>query len=124
VIGSDGLLRYRYRGTDPGHRDNVAELLEAAHILPDGHPQGHPVVPNGVALCRLHHPAFDANILGIRPDYEIEIRLDVLEEVDGPMLKHGLQEFHHERLWTPRRPVLRPKPEFLEERYALFRRAS
>jgi len=99
------------------------ELLEAAHILPDGHPQGHPVVPNGVALCKLHHAAFDANILGIRPDYEIEIRLDVLEETDGPMLKHGLQEFHRERLWTPHRPVLKPKPEFLEVRYALFRGA-
>jgi putative restriction endonuclease len=101
-----------------------AELLEAAHILPDGHPQGHPVVPNGVALCKLHHAAFDANILGIRPDYEIEIRLDVLEETDGPMLKHGLQGFHRGRLLTPRRQVLWPKREFLEERYALFKKAS
>jgi putative restriction endonuclease len=88
-----------------------AELLEAAHILPDGHPLGHPVVPNGVALCKLHHATFDANILGIRPDYGIEIRLDVLEEKDGPMLKHGLQEFHHGRLWTPHRPILKPNPE-------------
>jgi putative restriction endonuclease len=100
------------------------ELLEAAHILPDGHPQGHPIVPNGVALCKLHHAAFDANILGIRPDYRIEIRLDVLSETDGPMLKHGLQEFHSGLLLTPRRPLHKPKPEFLEERYALFKRAS
>jgi putative restriction endonuclease len=100
------------------------ELLEAAHILPDGHPQGCPVVPNGVAPCKLHHAAFDANILGIRPDYEIEIRLDVLEEIDGPMLKHGLQEFHRGRLRTPRRPLLKPNPEFLEERYALFKRSN
>src|SRR3989304_615457 len=27
------------------------ELLDAAHILPDGHPRGEPVVPNGLALC-------------------------------------------------------------------------
>jgi putative restriction endonuclease len=101
-----------------------AELLEAAHILPDGHPLGEPVVPNGLALCKLHHAAFDADILGIRPDYEIEVRLDVLEEKDGPMLKHGLQGFHRQHLWTPSRPLLKPKPEFLEERYALFRRAS
>src|SRR5712692_8461929 len=26
------------------------ELLEAAHILPDGHPLGEPVIPNGLAL--------------------------------------------------------------------------
>jgi hypothetical protein len=35
------------------------ELLDAAHILPDGHPKGEPVVPNGLALCKLHHAAFD-----------------------------------------------------------------
>jgi putative restriction endonuclease len=101
-----------------------AELLEAAHILPDGHPDGQPIVPNGVALCKLHHAAFDSNILGIRPDYRIEIRLDVLRESDGPMLKHGLQEFHGELLLTPRRPTFKPRPAFLEERYALFRKAS
>jgi putative restriction endonuclease len=100
------------------------ELLEAAHILPDGHPQGRPVVPNGLALCKLHHAAFDAQILGIRPDYQIEIRLDVLEEIDGPMLKHGLQQFHQQRIRTPHRPLLKPKPEYLEERFALFRRSS
>jgi putative restriction endonuclease len=101
-----------------------AELLEAAHILPDGHPLGAPIVPNGLALCKLHHAAFDAEILGISPDYEIEIRFDVLEETDGPMLQHGLQGFHHRSLWTPRSPRLKPKREFLEERYAQFRKAS
>jgi len=77
-------------------------------------------------LCKLHHAAFDAHILGIRPDHEVEIRLDVLEESDGPMLRYGLQEFRHERLWTPQPPdpKLKPNPEFLEERYVLFRRAS
>jgi hypothetical protein len=42
------------------------ELLDAAHILPDGHPRGEPVVRNGLALCKLHHAAFDRHILGIR----------------------------------------------------------
>ena len=98
------------------------ELLEAAHILPDTHPRGEAVVPNGLALCKLHHAAFDANILGIRPDYTVDLRLDVLEETDGPMLKHGLQEFQGERLRVvPSAARLKPNREFLEERYALFR---
>jgi hypothetical protein len=29
--------------------------------------------------------------LGIRPDLVVEVRRDVLEETDGPMLKYGLQ---------------------------------
>jgi putative restriction endonuclease len=98
------------------------ELLEAAHILPDGHPRGEPIVPNGLALCALHHGAFDAHILGVTPDYTIEIRGDVLIEKDGPMLLHGLQGFHRKRLQVPLHASARPRREFLEERYALFKR--
>ncbi len=100
-----------------------AELLEAAHILPDKHPRGEPVVTNGIALCRLHHAAFDRNFIGVRPDSVIEVRRDILEEEDGPMLLHGLKGFHGALLHTPAAPRSRPNPEFLRERYALFRQA-
>ena len=100
------------------------ELLDAAHILPDGHPRGLPVIPNGLALCKLHHAAFDANIIGIRPDLAIEVRRDVLAEIDGPMLQHGLQGTHGVHIWVPARPDRRPAHENLEERYELFRAAG
>jgi putative restriction endonuclease len=100
------------------------ELLDAAHILPDGHPRGRPVVPNGLALCTLHHAAFDRNVLGVRPDLKVDIRLDVLEEADGPMLEHGLQGFHGAVVSVPRAEGDRPNREFLAERYELFRKAS
>jgi putative restriction endonuclease len=100
------------------------ELLDAAHILPDSHPRGTPVVPNGLALCRLHHGAFDTNILGIRPDSVIEIREEILYERDGPMLRYGLQETNGRTLLPPRRHEDRPDVEFLEERYELFRQAG
>jgi putative restriction endonuclease len=80
-------------------------------------------VPNGLALCRLHHAAFDAHILGIRPDYVIEIRTDVLHEVDGPMLVLGLQGFQGATLRVPARRKLRPDRERLAERYQTFLRA-
>jgi putative restriction endonuclease len=98
------------------------ELLDAAHILPDGHPKGEPWVCNGLSLCKLHHAAFDRNILGVRPDLVVEVRKDVLEEHDGPMLQHGLQQCHEQKLAVlPRSTGLRPRAEFLEERYELFR---
>jgi putative restriction endonuclease len=100
------------------------ELLDAAHILPDGHPKGAPVVPNGLALCKLHHAAFDCFILGVRPDLTVEIRGDVLHEPDGPMLRHGLQEFQGARIQVPRQPELKPQRDFVEERYELFRKAG
>ena len=101
-----------------------AELLEAAHIVPDGDPRGEPVVPNGLALCSLHHTAFDRNLFGIRPDLVVEVRRDILDETDGPMLLHGLQEIHHEPIIAPRSEILRPRKDYLEIRYEAFRKAS
>jgi putative restriction endonuclease len=100
------------------------ELLDAAHIIPDGHARGDPVIPNGLALCKLHHAAFDNNIIGIRPDLIVEVRQDILREVDGPMLLHGLQGLHGSIVTVPREARLRPGPDRLEERYERFRQAS
>lgn len=100
------------------------ELLDAAHILPDGHPRGVPSVSNGISLCKLHHAAFDAHILGVTPDYEVEVREDVLNEIDGPMLQHGLQGFHGLSIGVPRNDLLKPNRDFLAERYEIFRSAT
>jgi len=66
-------------------------LLDAAHITADSHSDGDPVTSNGLALCKMHHAAYDTNILGIRPDLTVQIRADVLAEIDGPMLRYGIQ---------------------------------
>ena len=38
-------------------------LVDAAHIVPHAHLQGHDVVSNGLALCSLHHRSFDTGLL-------------------------------------------------------------
>jgi putative restriction endonuclease len=96
------------------------ELLDAAHIIPDADPQGDPKVSNGLSLCKIHHTAFDCGILGIRPDYVIEVRHDVLKEVDGPMLKYGLQALHKSELFLPSRLEDRPSRDALDRRYKNF----
>ena len=101
-----------------------ATLLDAAHILPDTHPQGTPVVPNGLALCKIHHAAYDQNIVGVRPDLVVEVRRDILDEIDGPMLRHGLQEMAGVTVRVPARPDARPDRPRLEERYEHFRAAG
>lgn len=101
-----------------------APLLDAAHILPDQHERGEPVVPNGLAMCKIHHAAYDANILGIRPDRVVEVREDILTEIDGPMLRHGLQEMHGSVIYLPRSRRDHPDPSRLEERYEQFRSAA
>ena len=101
-----------------------AELLDAAHILPDSDERGEPTVQNGVALCKIHHAAFDRHILGIRPDLRVEIRADILIEVDGPMLRYGLQEMNGCKLHLPTSSHLRPGKEFVDARYDLFKKAG
>ena len=56
------------------------ELLDAAHITPDTDPEGEPVISNGLALCKLHHAAFDSLFFAIRPDYTVEVRQSILAE--------------------------------------------
>lgn len=100
------------------------ELLDAAHILPDSDPRSRPVVPNGLSLCKIHHAAYDQNILGIRPDLHVEVRQDILTEIDGPMLQHGLQEAAGMQVSVPRSREAQPDPSSLEERYQQFRSAA
>jgi putative restriction endonuclease len=97
------------------------ELLDAAHIVPDVDPLGEPVVRNGLSLCALHHAAFDRFFLGLRPDYVIEVRRDILEERDGPTLVHAIQGLHGERIFLPAARAHHPDRDLLEVRYARFR---
>lgn len=120
VFRAQVLLAYEGRCSvcNLGHR----ELLDAAHIVGDGQPRGQAVVPNGLAMCKIHHAAFDSRILGIRPDnLTLHIRQDILDEVDGPMLRHGLQDMHDKRLMrVPRARAAQPDPQRLEARYTEF----
>ena len=100
------------------------DLLDAAHIVEDGHELGHAVVTNGLSLCKIHHAAFDRKLLGIDPRYTVHINSSLLEEVDGPMLKHGLQEMHKRVLKLPRRRTDWPDPQRLALRWDDFRSAS
>ncbi|NKB86606.1 MAG: HNH endonuclease [Acidobacteria bacterium] len=100
-------------------RPRHEELLEAAHIIPDSE-RGEPVVSNGLSLCKIHHAAYDRGFIGVRPDRIVEVRSDLLEEEDGPMLRHGLQGMHGQRIHIPRRAGDQPDPEALARRYARF----
>lgn len=99
---------------------NHGELLDAAHIVPDSEERGLPMVSNGLSLCKIHHAAYDQNMLGISPDYEVRIDHKLLLEVDGPMLRHGLQDMHGSTLVVPPRRADQPDRDRLAQRFAEF----
>ena len=95
------------------------ELLDAAHIVGDSRPEGVPEVRNGLALCTLHHRAFDREFIGVRPDYTIQVRADLLSEIDGPTLK-GLQSLHGATVHVPKAALLQPDRQLLAVRFERF----
>jgi putative restriction endonuclease len=97
-----------------------ATLLQAAHIIDDRDPGGIATIANGIALCAIHHLAYDRNLLGIDPRGVVHIARRLLDEHDGPMLSSGIQGYHGAAILQPRRPDERPDPDRLEVRFATF----
>jgi putative restriction endonuclease len=95
------------------------KLLDAAHILGDLEARGDAVVSNGLSLCSIHHRAFDQDLVGVSPDYQVQVSGRLLEDEDGPMLEL-LKGFHGQALHVPRSASLRPDRERLAERYDRF----
>jgi putative restriction endonuclease len=95
-------------------------LLDAAHITPDSDETSSTSVTNGLSLCKIHHTAYDINIVGIDADYKVHIRRDILRETDGPMLEHGIKEMDKTMLWVPVAVGQKPDPSRLEIRFKEF----
>lgn len=99
----------------------VESLLDAAHIVSDANEAwGQPIVPNGLPLTKIHHAAFDADLLGIDPDYRIHISGRLCERDDGPMLDF-LKSSEGDRIHLPARTTDFPDPDRLEVRFQEFK---
>lgn len=94
-------------------------LLDAAHIVGDLEEHGEPTVSNGLSLCSIHHRAFDHDLVGITPDYEVRVARRLLDDQDGPMLEL-LKEFHQEPIVVPVRRSWLPDRERLGVRFERF----
>jgi putative restriction endonuclease len=94
-------------------------LLDAAHITADADEHGEPLISNGLSLCSIHHRAFDEDLVGITPDYDVQVSSRLLDDEDGPMLEL-LKEFHGRRIVVPRRQAWRPERERLAARFDQF----
>ena len=94
-------------------------LLDAAHIVADGDEAGVPTVPNGLSLCSIHHRAFDENLVGVSPDYVVQVHPRLRDEEDGPMLA-VLKDAHGASIVVPRRSAWRPDRELLAQRFDRF----
>lgn len=117
--------RFRARVV-PAYADRCAicrlkevRLLDAAHIIGDLEGRGEPEVSNGLSLCSIHHRAFDQDLVGVTPDYQVRVARRLLDEEDGPMLDL-LKAFHEQPIVLPHRAGWRPDRERLAVRFERF----
>lgn len=116
------LSAYGYRCAVSGLPES--QLIDAAHIVADSDEMlGQPVVNNGLPLSKIHHSAFDQNLIGIDPDCRIHVSQRLLSQRDGDTLT-ALQAVHMKPLLLPRRPEDRPDPVRLEQRFAKYKSAN
>jgi putative restriction endonuclease len=99
-------------------------LIDAAHIVADKDELfGHPVVPNGIPLSKIHHAAFDAHLIGIDPDYRLHVSDRLLGQNDGPMLE-ALKRLNGGTIHFPVRDKDYPDQDRLALRFERFKAAA
>lgn len=116
------LSAYQYKCAISGLP--VPELLEAAHITPDSHEQGYAEIQNGICLSRLHHKAFDAMLIGVRPDHTLIISERLMAISDGPILEECLKKMNGKKISVPKSNDFKPSKSHLEVRWEHFLNAN
>lgn len=98
--------------------DNASVALEAAHIKWKQH--GGPCeIPNGLALCAIHHKAFDKGSIGL----DENMRVQISEAVNGSGIVGRLfWDFQGKNISLPQIKEYYPQDEFVEwHRKEVFR---
>lgn len=69
------------------------KLIDAAHILPVAHDESNDYTSNGMALCALHHRAFDNALITINNEYETLVSRDKINTLKAIAHDGGLDNF-------------------------------
>jgi putative restriction endonuclease len=125
----------KVRGHQAAFRENILEaykfkcaitglsetkLLEAAHIIPDSNELSTQQITNGIALNRLHHRAYDAELLGIDTDYRIHIGTSLSDMKDELLLDKYFLSYNGTQLNLPKNRNEWPDVNYLNRRFEAF----
>jgi putative restriction endonuclease len=113
------LVMQAYRDRCTICRLRELRLLDAAHIVQDVDPSGLAEISNGLSLCSIHHRAYDQDLVGVSPHYDVHLSRRLLEEEDGPMLD-VLRDAEGRTIELPRKAAWHPDRERLAIRFERF----
>lgn len=97
--------------------DAQLRLLDGAHILPVAHPNSTDRTDNGIALCVLHHRAFDRAFVTFGADYQILVNEQMIEELRLTNRAGGLDAFRQalrQEIAVPHSEADRPSRDSIE----------
>ena len=92
-------------------------LIDAAHIVPVADEKSTDETCNGIALCKIHHAAYDRNLISFDADFKVELSAHSIEELAKLDLLGGLEEFKNglrEVLFLPADKRDYPKKDYIE----------
>lgn len=98
------------------------KLLDAAHILPVAHPDSHDQVTNGVALCALHHRAYDSSLITFDGSYRIRVNENQVANLRSEGRSGGiagLRSALRPSLLLPQKKASRPSATMIQKGNAL-----
>lgn len=97
------------------------QLLEAAHIVADSRAHSTTDINNGLSMCRIHHTAYDRNLIGISPDYKVHIGDEIRSSNnEGPIMRYAMQDLNLTKLTLPKNSKHKPSRDGLPERFDEF----
>lgn len=95
------------------------KLVEAAHIIPVNHDNGTDETRNGLALCTLHHKAYDQALISVAEDYSVQINRNRVSELQNQKLSDGLAKFSQDL-----RPIIILPPAISDRPHAEYIRIA
>jgi len=107
--------------------DVQLDLIEAAHIDPVEDPWSNDDVSNGIALCALHHLAYDTGLIDIRASGAIVVNESRVDQLRDCLRVGGLNTFRkalRESIRVPTVECHRPAPRFFALRATFLARGD
>jgi putative restriction endonuclease len=93
-------------------------LVDAAHIIPVASIKSTDETKNGIALCRLHHAAFDRNLISFDERYKVEVSGAESARLTAANLAGGLTKFKQSlktAIYLPNDARDYPPPQYILE---------
>jgi putative restriction endonuclease len=97
-------------------------LLDGAHILPVAETESTDETSNGIALCALHHRAYDRGLITFDSDYQVHSNEKRFDELREAKLIDGYRDFLDrlvKEVVVPSKVSDRPRRDFVERANSL-----